>query len=119
MTKIVINCDYGGFGLSDWAFEKLLDRKGIAYEKHTDEKYEVTHYYKSGHRGDEEFYLSRYDFCYDRSDGDLIAVVEELGDKANGHYASLKIVEIPDDVKWHIGEYDGSEWVAEDHRKWY
>jgi hypothetical protein len=27
-------------------------------------------------------------------------------------------VEIPGDVSWHIGEYDGVEWVAEDHRTW-
>jgi len=27
-------------------------------------------------------------------------------------------VEIPDDVKWHIHEYDGLEHVAEDHRTW-
>jgi len=31
---------------------------------------------------------------------------------------SVKIVEIPDDVKdWYIGDYDGVEWVAEG-RKW-
>jgi hypothetical protein len=37
---------------------------------------------------------------------------------ANGAHANLKIVEIPGDVSWHIGEYDGNEWVAEDHRSW-
>jgi len=25
---------------------------------------------------------------------------------------------VPDDVKWHIAEFDGWEWVAEDHRTW-
>lgn len=118
MQKIAINCDYGGFGLSDWAFEKLLERKGIAFEKQNRDS-TITHYYQAGHIGDDEFYLSPYDFCYDRSDVDLIAVIEELGDKANAMFSSLKIVEIPDDVKWHVAEYDGSEWVAEDHRKWY
>lgn len=119
MRKIVINCDYGGFGLSNEAFEEFLKRKGIAYEKVFDKKYEIMHYYQSGHANDSEFYLSPCDFYENRDDENLVAVVEEMGDLANGNYSSLKIVEIPDDVKWHIGEYDGSEWVAEDHRKWY
>jgi len=47
-----------------------------------------------------------------------VEVVEELGIKANGFCSELKIVEIPDDVEWIIEEYDGKEWVAEDHRRW-
>ena len=57
-------------------------------------------------------------FIDDRSDVDLVAVVQELGSAANGDHAKLVIVEIPDDVKWHISEYDGMEWVAENHRTW-
>ena len=53
-----------------------------------------------------------------RDDADLVAAVESLGSKAGGDYADLKIVEIPDDVEWQIGEYDGTEWVAEKHRTW-
>jgi hypothetical protein len=30
----------------------------------------------------------------------------------------LEIIDIPDDVKWHIAEYGGTEWIAEDHRTW-
>jgi hypothetical protein len=54
----------------------------------------------------------------DRSDPDLIAVVEELGNKANGKCANLKIVEIPDGVDYEIAEYDGNEHIAEKHRIW-
>lgn len=54
----------------------------------------------------------------DRDDLDLISLVEELGEKANGDCAELKILEIPDDVEWEIKEYDGNEWVAEIHRTW-
>lgn len=59
----------------------------------------------------------------DRSDSDLVRVVEELGVGgrgvgAGGRHASLKIVEIPDDVDWSIKEYDGSEHIAENHRTW-
>lgn len=48
----------------------------------------------------------------------LVQVVEEMGAEANGFCAELKIVEIPFYVKWHIAEYDGVEWVAEDHQTW-
>lgn len=52
----------------------------------------------------------------DRTDKDLIAVVEKLGDKASGSCAELKIVEIPDGVDWEIDEYDGIESIHEKHR---
>lgn len=53
-----------------------------------------------------------------RDDPILVRVVEELGRLANGNFADLKVVQIPDDVKWVIEEYDGREWVAEKHRIW-
>ena len=54
----------------------------------------------------------------ERNDPDLIKVVEELGEKANGECAKLKIVEIPDGIEWEISEYDGIESVEEKHRSW-
>jgi hypothetical protein len=59
-----------------------------------------------------------YDRDVARDDPYLVKVVKELGSAASGGHAKLKIVEIPGDVLWHIGEYDGVEWVAEDHRTW-
>ena len=53
-----------------------------------------------------------------RNDPKLIEIIEKLGKKADGDYAELRIVEIPDDVEWEIEEYDGMEWVAEKHRTW-
>lgn len=53
-----------------------------------------------------------------RNDLKLVECVEKLGEEANGMYAELKVVEIPDDVNWEIGEYDGLEWVEEVHRRW-
>jgi len=32
--------------------------------------------------------------------------------------SSLKVVKIPNNVKWEIEEYDGSEWVSEKRRTW-
>jgi len=87
--KVVINSYYGGFGLSQEAEDYLGGYKWGTYE-----------------------------YGQNRSDPNLVRCVEELGDKANDDYASLKVVEIPDGVDWIIQEYDGKEWVAENHRTW-
>jgi len=120
--KVVINRCFGGFGISNLAFEKLLERKGIAFNK-VPSKYPIRgnefDYYRVADNPDEQDYISEYDFFDNRSDPDLIAVIEELGEESWGWAAEIIIVEIPDDVKWHIHEYDGIEHVAEDHRTWY
>lgn len=53
-----------------------------------------------------------------RDDEDLVKVIKEMKKDANGRFASLKVVSIPGDVDWQIGEYDGLEWVEEKHRRW-
>ena len=54
----------------------------------------------------------------DRTDSDLIAVIEELGDDASGSCSALSIVDIPDDIEWEISDYDGMETIEEVHRSW-
>ncbi len=90
--KVVINSCYGGFGLSKKAYEFL----GIPWDG-----YGYSH--------------SSYD---ERSDPKLVDCVEKLGESANGRFANLLVVEIPDDVEWHIEEYDGIESIHENHRVW-
>ena len=90
--KVVINSCYGGFGLSD---------KALDMYKQLSNKSEV------------------YSFELDRTDPILIQVVEALGAEADGRFAKLCIIEIPDDIEWEITEYDGSESVEEVHRKWF
>lgn len=130
MTKIVINRCYGGFGLSKKAYEWLIQH-GIPIHKYSDENdgqvifdRELTpkgeddlndFYYK--HNGQ----FARYWDVWTRENRThdlVVGVVEALGSEANGPHADLKVVEVPDDVKWHIDEYDGIEHVAEDHRTW-
>lgn len=120
MQKVVINRCFGGFSLSNEAFEHYLKLKGIPYETqparfsfYKDDK----DFYESGHLGDDAHYL--HDRGIDRNDPALIQTVEELGQKANGFCADLTIVEIPDGVDWILMEYDGSEHIAERHRTWY
>lgn len=88
--KVVINSCYGGFGLSNAAKEML----GIEYDFEYMDDYEK------------------------RADPKLVEVVEKLGATANGPFAKLKVVEIPDDVDWTITEYDGAEQIEEVHRIW-
>ena len=99
MQKIVVNRCYGGFGLSDLAVKMLAIRKGQDYEDNDQAKATL------------EYFLPR-------DDADLVAVVEELGDRANGNYAELKVLSVPDGVEWFVEEYDGMEHVAETHRTW-
>ncbi len=112
MMKVAINKCYGGFGLPEEAFEALLIRKGVKYDQ------EDGNFYHAHKEHTDENIIDQWNFIYDRSDPDLIAVIEELRQKAPEWYFEIGIVEIPDDVKWHIEEYDGLEHVAEDHRTW-
>lgn len=113
--KIVINDCYGGFGLSNLAIEKYASIKDIDLEARKakapffDDQIE---YYYTG----TENMFSYRDIA--RNDSVLVQVVEELGVNANDWGSELKIVDIPEDVKWQIDEYDGIEWVAEQHRTW-
>ena len=116
--KVVINDCYGGFGLSDEAITRYAEIKGIQLWPETSEYGHTIHWTcppeerQDGHGPHLDEYL------LDRDDPVLIQVVEELGAKADGKYAKLKIVEIPDWVRWQVSEYDGNEWIAEEHRTW-
>jgi len=108
MRKIVINDDWGGFCLSFEAMQLYAKLSGFTLA--TDDYDNEYLIHSSG--------TQIYDSNLQRDDPILIQVFEQLGKKANGIHASLKIVEIPDDVDWIIVEYDGVEHVAEKHRTW-
>ena len=122
--KVVINTCWGGFSLSNKAMRMIYERKGetiyffkdSALIENPDEARSLFVMTYTSPDAQDGTYVSQYDI--NRNDPDLIAVVEELGAEANGAYAKLAIVEIPDDVKWYIAEYDGMEHVAEEHRTW-
>ena len=97
MTKVVINGCYGGFGISEAVATRLRS------EGHE-------HLVESSSYGPQ--YLG------ERDHPAPVAAVEALGAEANGEFAKLRVVEIPDDAAWHIEEYDGIEHIAEDHRTW-
>lgn len=144
--KVVINACFGGFSLSPAAERAYLARKGkeaFFYVEDRDSgpvmkrdllrvsadeaKKAFMSWTMTRDLGErvkhDAFWKDVEDVHYygrdvDRSDPDLVAVVEELGDKANGSCARLQITEIPDGVEYSIEEYDGNEHVAEAHRTW-
>ena len=109
--KVVVNRCYGGFGLSQEAWEEYLNRKGEPWYKWEGE-YSSPIYSLAP----KEEYIEREHFIsyygLDRTDPLLIQVVEELGEAADGDYACLEVVDIPDDVDWYIDEYDSNVFVA-------
>jgi hypothetical protein len=86
MAKIVYNCCYGGFSLSEVAVSRYSELSGLSVS---------------------EF----YDRDIDRDDPLLVQVVEELGQAANGGFAKLYIAEVPSGTKYRIDEYDGLECI--------
>ncbi len=112
--KIVINDDFGGFGLSNDGIREYGRRAGLNLVEQTGSSSHMTHFYKDSVGVDN--YFSYYDIP--RNDPILVSVVEDLGEEAFGLYSSLKVVEIPDGIEWEIMEYDGNEHIAEKHRTW-
>ena len=118
--KIVINKCFGGFSISDKAIELYFEKKGEKVWT-VDNGYSTSHYtvdpadYLTG-VPDNHYWT---DHEIDRTDPVLVDVVETLGVEADGHYASLSVVEIPDGINYEIGEYDGVEHIAETHRTWH
>lgn len=117
MKKIVINKCYGGFDLSDDAVMRYGELAGLNLVKFGTKGTTLcsSFFYEKG--------IEDYNHCFyarnlDRDDEYLVQVVEEMGELANGNYAKLKVVEIPNDAEWQIEEYDGIEWIAEKHRTW-
>ena len=114
LVKIVINSDYGGFSLSDEAILEYGRKKGLNLVKDENTNWSISIFYKD--------LVAKENYFEDReiprNDPALVEVVEVLGEAANGFAASLKIVEIPEDVEWCVEENDGREWVSEKHRTW-
>jgi len=137
--EIVINACFGGFGLSSKAIKRYLELKNKECHFYTykfcgnkvesfqkvDElqiKLGMSLIISTKDLGLEiseipnEFYFAKYEI--NRTDNNLIQVIKELGKEANDKFAELKIVTIPDNVKWEITEGDGMECIEEIHRKW-
>lgn len=134
MHKVVINACYGGYGLSPLAIYEICKRKGLDCYIYVESTIDRRNYIKvspsskdfKGHnwyafnKDFGNFIMNFDDTLYNeylieleslsRHDKDLVAVVEELGDKANDYCAKLEVVEINSNL-YRITEYDGAESV--------
>lgn len=136
MKKIVINQCYGGFSLSDKAYERLIELgiPVVRYDEKKDKKDEKVIYDREltpqgtdkmndiywqfkGKTGIQGRYWETW-LEEERTNLLLIKVIEELGEKASERVSKLNIIEIPNNVKWQIEEYDGCEHISEQHRTW-
>jgi len=59
-----------------------------------------------------------YDWGIPREDPVLVEVVRELGEAANGRFATLQIMEIPEEVEYEIYSWNGMESVHEVYQVW-
>lgn len=136
--KIVVNKCYGGFGLSPLAIKRYLELEGKEcffyvrdYDNNTYNKinlpsnefagiqYISTKDLGNSFSKEEDINNSYfYEGDIERTNSNLVKVVEELGDAANSWASKLRIVEIPDGIDWEIDEYDGIETIHEKHRSW-
>ncbi len=137
MTKVVYNACYGGFSLSHEAIMRYAELKGIKVwpEPYKDFPSLGFEYWIVPPEGrpkllaKDEWRTASHDERVasneahekttlastrdlKRSDPVLAQVVEELGAKANGMCAELRIVDLPEGTQYRIDEYDGRETVA-------
>lgn len=141
--KVAINRCYGGFNLSDKAIEMIMRRKGLNCYRYKQTKYsfqdgkneytkisasdvqknDIMLHYSATDLGDTIETIPKGGFWYygnlDRTDEDMIGVIEEIGSEADGICGEIKIVEIPDGVEWEVDNYDGMESIHEAHSVWY
>ena len=122
--KIVLNKCYGGFRLSEEAYEWLIKNKNwevTSYQgngyKNPNAKLVRNPEYKKGSDFHHKYYAVIPEDSI-RISQDVIECIETLGDKASSRLSKLKIVDIPDDAEWVIDEYDGIESVHQKHEVW-
>lgn len=109
--KVVINRCCGGFSISKEAAEHMAANGSERAKLELNKFKEQGEWYGFGN-------VKGMSGGYDRTDPLLVKAVEELGDAADGAYAELKVVTIPDDIEWEIDDYDGKERIEERHNSW-
>ena len=137
--KVVINTCYGGFELSAMAIKRIMELQGrecyffsheykdssfnptyspINPERHTGyfDVFDIPNPNQPTEDGKDHYICLEFEL--ERNDSLLIQAVEELGEKANGSCAKLKIIEIPDDLDYYIDDYDGMETIHEKHESY-
>lgn len=139
--KLVINKSYGGFSLSDAAYEKLIERgvpvkkfeysyaaikedaddhDVVIFDRHLEDPPE-DEFESTNRDAFHEFATNRYWDKWSRhrrAHPLLVSVILEMGTAAAGAHADLEVIDIPDDVEFVICEDHGREYCAEKRRVW-
>ena len=132
MREVVI-CQNGSFGLSPYAIDLIAKSRGqratfykafeggkIVISLSTAVKSNAFGVLLRDSESENSIDFNQYDIP--RDDPDLIKTIKKLGEKANTQYSSLKIVEIPFEVKYTIiqmhSSFSDNEYIIENHREW-
>ena len=115
--RIAINDCWGGFGLSQKAYERLIELGFPVCSIDLDAEEPEPTIYEDDRPGRDRYWRMWDD--NERTHPLLLQVINELGDEASGGLAKVRIVTVPDDVEWEIDDYDGMESVHEQHRSWH
>lgn len=136
--KVILNKCFGGFHLSHEAHMLYAKKKGLTlypyvldystdtyyYTNNPENENEYTIHYFTKNYGDtisfkdaKDEYFLRLNYLY-RDDPILVEVVEELGERADGHFADLVVVDIPDNMDYVIDNYDGKETLHQKVQEW-
>jgi hypothetical protein len=128
MTKVVVNRCFGGFGLSEKAMEKLIEKGMPVYDDFEatgkNERPDVHIIESKDYKRDSllyrKYYLNYTDDMMDiRTHPLVVETVEELGREANGRFSRLEVVDVPREIdEIIIDEYDGAESIHEIHEQW-
>lgn len=138
MKKVILNKCYGGFQVSDKAYQLYAKKKGLELFKYDMEFRDKRFFYKKSTKQDNLFStyftkdfgeggeISNEDYkryhlylkTENREDPILIEVVEELGKEASDSCGNLIVVEIPKDLEYVIDDYDGIEILHEKVQEW-
>lgn len=138
--KLILNDCHGGYGLSPEAVLRISQLKGITlypedddrFGGHTPSTYWLVPVEQRVHMLDQEEWMGmtleqRLEHNakhlsqifnprkIPRNDPHLVQVVEELGDKANGRFAKLRVVEIDASKPWFIDDSTGKERVVQEN----
>lgn len=136
--KVILNKRYGGFGVSQEAYELYAKKKGIELFAYKLEIVSGKPIYKKTDTGSSIFTITFTkdfgdyidlsndnfsEYCLNlhnehREDPVLIEVVEELGERANSPFSKLVVVDIPDGMEYEIDDYDGVETLHQKVKKW-
>ena len=136
--KVILNKCFGGFCVSQEAYELYAKKKGIEIFSYDFRCENSKPTYRKTNAGSSIFnatftkdfgdYIEMSDDDFDkyclnlneshREDPVLIEVVEELGKRANSRFSELVVVDIPDGMEYEIDDYDGIETLHQKVEKW-